>query len=243
MHDSRCVQGLTRNQNPADPLAITYLLQLLPRPTTGSTRHRMPSMPSLPQSGEDPPLAPRGARAAWRACLPCLSTRTLDERSAADKQSVVYTGAMAELPPIKEGALATQLPAHTAAIAASVVSAEIGLQVARTALRRQQHAEQERCVEAAATGDAAGVAQALARGAAGDREDRAGRTPIAVAATLGHTEVLAKLLAQRDKQGYPTTDLTKCVLPCCLLYIWAHMQAFGHMHAGVCIGCSKRASI
>lgn len=227
MYDSRCVQGLTRNQNPADPLAITYLLQLLPRPMSGSTRHRMPSVPSLPHAAEDPPLAPRGARAAWRACLPCLSTRTLDERSAADKQSVVYTtGAMAELPPIKEGALATQLPAHTAAIAASVFSAEIGLRVARTALRRQQHAEQERCVEAAATGDVAGVAQALARGAAGDREDRAGRTPVAVAATRGHTEVLAKLLAQRDDQGYPTADLTKCVLPYCLLYSWSVMQAF-----------------
>ena len=195
---------------------MTYLLQLLPRRAVGSSQQCLMSTPSLPQGDGQPPLAPRTARAAWRACLPCLSTRTLDDHVAGDKQSVVYTGAMAEqLPPIKEGAAAAaaahrQLPPHTAAIAASVVAADVGLRVAHAALLRQQHAEQERCVAAAAAGDVQGVVQGLARGAVGDREDRAGRTPVSAAATLGHTEVLAKILAQRDDTRYPTADLKKC---------------------------------
>lgn len=207
------VQGLTRNQSPADPLAITYLLQLLPRRSGGSSQHRLMPTPSLPHGDGEPPLAPTTARAAWRACLPCFSTRTLDDHVTGDKQSVVYTGAMAEqLPPIKEGAAAAQrqLPPHTAAIAASVVAADVGVRVARTALRRQRHAEQERCVAAAAAGDVQGVAQGLARGAEGDGEDHAGRTPVAAAAMLGHTEVLAKILSQVNEAGFPTADLRKC---------------------------------
>lgn len=198
------LQGLTGVQNPEDPLAITYLLQLLPQHP--GARHRILTAPSLLHGTDEPPIAPTGTRAAWRACLPCLSRRLREER---DKDPV-FTSAMADLQPIKESSTAFQPPAHTAAVAAAVAAADAGLRAARTALQRQQHAEQGRCVAAAAAGDAAGVAQGFARGAAADREDSAGRTPTGAAASLGHINVLKKILSYVDEQGMPTTDLAKC---------------------------------